>query len=61
MSGAGYSSQNDPCVFFGLGPATKVDRLEVRWPGGGVETFPVPIIDRTLTLSEGKGEPVKPN
>src|SRR5918997_1671001 len=33
VSGAGYSSKNDPCLFFGLGAATRVERLEVVWPG----------------------------
>jgi enediyne biosynthesis protein E4 len=55
VSGGGYSSQNDPCLYFGLGAATKVDRLEVRWPDGSVETFNVPAVDKTLTLTQGKG------
>ncbi|MDT7779252.1 MAG: enediyne biosynthesis protein [Acidobacteriota bacterium] len=55
VSGGSYSSQNDPCLFFGLGASTKVDRLEVRWPDGSVETFDAPAIDKTLTLTEGKG------
>jgi hypothetical protein len=54
-SGGSYSSQNDPCPFFGLAAATKVDKLEVRWPDGSTETFDVPAIDKTLTLTEGKG------
>ncbi len=59
VSGGGYSSQNDPCLFFGLGAATKVDRLEVKWPDGSVETFEVPGVDRTLTLTQGKGGATK--
>jgi hypothetical protein len=55
LSGAGYSSQNDPAIFFGLGTATKIDRLEVHWPSGATETFDIPAIDRTITLVEGKG------
>ncbi|HEV2859588.1 MAG TPA: CRTAC1 family protein [Pyrinomonadaceae bacterium] len=55
VSGAGYASQNDPCLHFGLGPAAKVERLEVHWPGGATELFDVPAVDRTLTLTEGKG------
>ena len=56
FSGAGYSSQNDPALFFGLGPATKVDSIEVRWPDGSAETFHAPAIDRTLTLTQGTGK-----
>ncbi|MCR4414286.1 MAG: CRTAC1 family protein, partial [Thermoguttaceae bacterium] len=29
-----YLSQGDPRLHFGLGTATKVDRVEVRWPDG---------------------------
>jgi len=55
VSGGSYSSQNDCCLFFGLGAATKVERLEVKWPDGSTEAFDVPGVDRTLTLTEGKG------
>ncbi|HKG14078.1 MAG TPA: CRTAC1 family protein [Pyrinomonadaceae bacterium] len=55
VSGGSYSSQNDTCPLFGLGGATKVDRLEVHWPSGATETFDVPAIDKTVTLAEGKG------
>jgi hypothetical protein len=55
LSGGSYASQNDPCLYFGLGAATKVDRLEVRWPDGSAETFDVPAVDKTLTLTQGKG------
>ncbi|MBA3242778.1 MAG: CRTAC1 family protein [Acidobacteria bacterium] len=54
-SGAGYSSNDDPALSFGLGAATKVELLEVRWADGSTETFNVPGIDRTLTLTQGKG------
>ncbi|HEX8351879.1 MAG TPA: CRTAC1 family protein [Pyrinomonadaceae bacterium] len=54
-SGGSYSSQNDPCPYFGLGAATKVDKLEVRWPDGSNETFDVPAVDKTITLTQGKG------
>ncbi|HKS30253.1 MAG TPA: CRTAC1 family protein [Pyrinomonadaceae bacterium] len=55
FSGASFGSQNDTRLHFGLGTATRVDKLEVRWPGGAVETFEVPGVDRVLTLVEGKG------
>ncbi|HST53094.1 MAG TPA: CRTAC1 family protein [Pyrinomonadaceae bacterium] len=55
VSGGSYASQNDPCLYFGLGAATKIDRLEVKWPDGSTETFDVPAIDKTITLAEGKG------
>ncbi len=55
VSGGGYSSQNDPRLFVGLGAATKVDQLEVLWPSSAKEMFDAPGVDRTLTLVEGKG------
>lgn len=55
LSGAGYASQNDSRIHFGLGAATKVDRVEVGWPGGATETFQVEGCDKVFTLVEGKG------
>jgi hypothetical protein len=54
VSGAVYCSQNDMTLHFGLGNATKIDRLEVQWPNGDVDVFPVPGVDRTLILVQGK-------
>ncbi|CDM64305.1 CRTAC1 family protein [Pyrinomonas methylaliphatogenes] len=55
VSGGNYASQNDLRLHFGLGPATKVDKIEVHWPGGGVETFENVEADRILTIVQGKG------
>ncbi len=37
--GSGYHASNEPLLLFGLGAASVVDRLEVRWPGGARQTF----------------------
>jgi hypothetical protein len=55
VSGAGYASQNDMRLHFGLGAATKIDKLEIVWPDGTTETFNVPGVDRGLTILQGKG------
>ncbi|MBD0326380.1 MAG: CRTAC1 family protein, partial [Pyrinomonadaceae bacterium] len=55
ISGAGYGSQNDSRLHFGLGAATKIDKLEIKWPSGTLETFDVSAVDQILTLNEGKG------
>ena len=34
QSGTSYISQNDMRLHFGLGAATQVDVVEVRWPDG---------------------------
>jgi hypothetical protein len=55
VSGASYASQNDTRLHFGLGASTKVDKLEVKWPDGTLETVAVQGVDRVLTVTEGKG------
>ena len=37
QSGASYLGQNDLRAHFGLGAASRADRLEVRWPSGITE------------------------
>ena len=55
LSGAVYCSQNDMTLHFGLGAATKVDKLEIQWPDGSAEVVAVPAIDKTFTITQGKG------
>jgi enediyne biosynthesis protein E4 len=54
-SGGSWASQNDLRVHFGLGPATQVDRLEIRWPSGQVDTVENLAADQLLHVQEGKG------
>jgi len=54
-SGGSYLSQNDLRVHFGLGSATKIDRLEVRWPSGIVDKMEDTSADKFLTVEEGRG------
>jgi hypothetical protein len=51
--GGSYYAQNDLRVHFGLGGASRVDRLEVRWPNGSEESWSNVEVDRILTLREG--------
>jgi len=53
FSGAIFCSQNDMTLHFGLGAATKVDKLEIKWPDGTMETFAIPSIDRLVTITQG--------
>ena len=55
VSGAVYCSQNDLTLHFGLGAATKIDKLEIQWANGSVEAFDVPAVDKTVTIIQGKG------
>ena len=58
-SGSSYVSNNDMRVHFGLGPATKVDSVEVRWPSGLTERFDNAAIDKINEVKEGSGVAVK--
>jgi enediyne biosynthesis protein E4 len=55
MSGSSYYSQNDFRLHFGLGSASKVDRVDVAWPSGVKETFPNLPANRLIILQETKG------
>lgn len=54
-SGGSYISQNDLRVHFGLGSATKVDTVEVRWPSGAVDNLKNLAADHFYSVLEGKG------
>ena len=54
-SGSSFISNNDMRVHFGLGAATKIDAVEVRWPDGSIEYFPHGPIDQVRELKEGTG------
>ena len=49
-----YLSQDDRRVHFGLGEATKIDRLRIRWPDGTTEERSDLPADRLLTIEQGK-------
>jgi hypothetical protein len=54
-SGGSYLSQSDLRVHFGLGPATKIERLEIRWPSGVIDSLEDISADQFLKVQEGKG------
>jgi enediyne biosynthesis protein E4 len=47
-----YLSSSDPRVHFGLGVATKIDKLEVRWPSGKKQIVSALEPDRYHTITE---------
>jgi len=55
VSGGSYASQNDMRLHFGLGGATRIDKLEVKWPDGLKETVNISRVDTVVTVVEGKG------
>ena len=54
-SGSSYVSNNDMRVHFGLGTATKIDSVAVRWPNGRLETFDDLSVNVIHILKEGSG------
>jgi len=60
QGGAGYLSQNDPRLHFGLNTAESYERIEVRWPGGEREEFAGGPANRIVVLKQGEGRPLDP-
>src|SRR5712692_7231023 len=58
-SGSSYNSNSDMRVHFGLGPATKIEWVEVRWPSGITERFTGFAVDTIHTVKEGSGSAVE--
>ena len=52
--GSGFSSQNDRRLHYGLGVATRIDRIVIRWPSskGRTQTIEHPGIDTILHVKE---------
>ena len=57
IGGGSYLSSHDPREVLGLGTATRLDWLEIRWPApsGKVERLEGLPVDRYIRIVEGKG------
>jgi len=55
ISGNSYASQNDFALHFGLGTATTLDKIEIKWPDGSTQTVQAPGLDRRLTVAQNVG------
>jgi hypothetical protein len=55
--GGSYLSSHDPRAVLGLGKATSLEWLEIKWPrpSGRVERFTNVPVDRYVTITEGRG------
>jgi hypothetical protein len=51
--GGSYLSSSDPNVHFGLGDTTRIDRLEIRWPGGRVDVKKDVPVNQSIEWFEG--------
>lgn len=57
--GNGYAGQSTTRLHVGLGRAPQIDKVEIRWPNGQVETLPpeqtAKLINTFAYVREGKG------
>jgi hypothetical protein len=51
-SGSSYGSDGEHVARFGLGPTTAVDRFELHWPSGLLQTVPGAKADQLLQVTE---------
>ena len=51
-SGRGQISQSDLRVHFGLGSATEITALEVRWANGDLVRYPPPRVDSRVLIDQ---------
>ncbi len=54
VAASGYLSQDDDRMHFGVGAATAIDKIIVKWPGGREQTLQTQSVDRVLTIEEPK-------
>lgn len=54
-AGGSYLSQNDPRLHFGLGNATTIEEVDIRWPSGEMEKLQNLPADVIYTIVEGQG------
>ncbi|MEO8256414.1 MAG: CRTAC1 family protein [Acidobacteriota bacterium] len=50
--GSGFSAQNQRRLHYGLGAASAVDGVEIRWPSGRRQTIGQPAVDGLLRVKE---------
>lgn len=58
-SGSSFCSQDELVLHFGLGNATAVEKVEIRWPAGGTQVLTKVPGDQLLVVEEKAGAPSK--
>ncbi len=54
MPSKSYLSSSELEITFGVGPVTKVDSLEITWPGGNKQLVTSPELDRRTVVQESR-------
>ena len=54
-AGSSFESSSDPRAYFGLGAATRVDAIVIRWPSGQVDKLGPVAADQEIVVREGTG------
>jgi enediyne biosynthesis protein E4 len=54
-SGGSYLSQSDLRLHFGIGNATQVDQIEIKWPSGQTQVISKQSVDRIVRIREPYG------
>ena len=55
-AGEGYLGQSSLVVHFGLGPADRIHRLVVHWPGGKMQTWDGLAVDQAYEVIQGESQ-----
>src|SRR5262249_34952087 len=55
-TGGSYLASHDPREILGLGKATKIDSIEIKWPSGRLEKLMDLPINRYVKIVEGEGQ-----
>jgi hypothetical protein len=55
-AGGSYLSSHDPREILGVGPATKIDSVEIRWPSGTVDKLTNVALNKYIKVVEGAGK-----
>ncbi len=50
--GSGFCSQNQRRLHFGVGKNARLEKAEIRWPSGKVETIEKPMVGQTYKIKE---------
>jgi hypothetical protein len=54
-AGSSFESSSDPRTHFGLGAATRVEAIVIRWPSGQIDKLGPEAADQELVVREGSG------